>query len=277
MTRKMKDAFWALGGCVIVTGFLVLALITAASQIHTTREIERVIARAEELNAEIQQDLANLRTEIEDLIAAIREQNKQKSPSYRPNSSFSRPISDFFSFEPAQTSGRRGITHDDIFIRLSELTEMFEAEYDTTDYLLSIVTAVHEEPITPSARFTYMSWQAITNRSSTQWQIQQQAYTGEGGLRFYRGRPLVAIGTGWGGWVGDTIRVRFSSGETLDAIVGDIKSDAHTCPSNITTAHNGCQLEFIVDIPSLCPDARRMGCMARFLGVAGTVEYIDIF
>lgn len=279
MTLKMKDAFWTLGAVCVIA--IICSGIThmVVMSIHTHREVERIMTQAEELNNQIQEDLANLRVEIEDLVAAIREQNRRNTPPIRPESGFSRSISDFFTVEPLYLDGRRNITYDDIFSRLSGLMEMVEAGRSQNAYILSLLTAIPEEPppaIIPSARFTWMSYRAITNRSSYQWRLQQTAYTGAYGIRHYNNRPLVAVGTGWGGWVGDEIRVEFTSGEVLYAIIGDIKSDAHTCPQNITTRHNGCNLEFIIDGNRICETARRHGCFARTLRIDGSVQRIQV-
>lgn len=107
---------------------------------------------------------------------------------------------------------------------------------------------------------TYMSYKAITNKSSKQYALQQIAITdADTGVRTVDGDYCVAIGTGWGFSVGDKILVTLSNGKTFNAIVGDIKSNAHTNSDNKTTSHDGSVVEFIVDIPSLPNIARKMG------------------
>lgn len=106
---------------------------------------------------------------------------------------------------------------------------------------------------------SYMSYKAITNKSSKQWKLQQIATTNEYGIRCVDGIPMVAIGTGWGLWVGDVALVTCKNGNSFKVIVGDIKSDAHTDAERKTTVSNGCRLEFIVDTDVLDSKAKLMG------------------
>ena len=120
---------------------------------------------------------------------------------------------------------------------------------------------------------SYMSYRAITNNCSKQWELQQGAITDVNGLRRYDNLIMIAIGTGWGFNIGDKISVELSSGEYILAVVGDYKADIDTDINNITTRSNGCQIEFIVDCTKICRIARRMGDMS-YAGFEGIV--VDI-
>jgi hypothetical protein len=103
--------------------------------------------------------------------------------------------------------------------------------------------------------------------------MQQDAWTGSCGIRYYDGLMMVAIGTGWGFGVGDEIEVLLSSGWSFTAVVGDIKADIHTDATRRFTVHNNCWVEFIVDIDKICRTARRNGSMTSF-GFPGWVTEI---
>ena len=121
-----------------------------------------------------------------------------------------------------------------------------------------------------------MSYRAIRTESSRQWQLQQSATTDSLGIRRYNDRIMVAIGTGWGFSAGDEITILLSSGKKLEAVVGDIKDDRHTCSRNKRTEENGCYLEFIVSVPDIPAAARRRGDMT-FAGFEGYVVSITEF
>lgn len=106
---------------------------------------------------------------------------------------------------------------------------------------------------------SFMDYRAITNNYSDQWKLQLKAYTNKDGIRCIDGIPLIAIGTGWGHWVGDHVIIICENGNRFEAIVGDIKSDRHTDAANLTTVANGCRCEFIVDTPALNSTARLHG------------------
>jgi len=121
---------------------------------------------------------------------------------------------------------------------------------------------------------SYMPYTAITNKNSRQWELQQKAYTNAEGIRCIDGRPLVAVGTGWGLSVGDVAVVICENGNSFEIMVGDIKSDKHTLSDNKTSASNDCRCEFIVDMDKLIPYIKDGGNMAKIQTYNGYV--IDI-
>lgn len=111
---------------------------------------------------------------------------------------------------------------------------------------------------------SYMPYTAITNKASKQYKLQQQAYTDKNGLRCIDGRPMVAVGTGWGLSVGDMALVTCENGNSFEVIIGDIKADVDTNSDNKTTTSNNCRCEFIVDMGELNSTVKRSGNMAVF-------------
>ena len=117
---------------------------------------------------------------------------------------------------------------------------------------------------------TYMDYRTITNKQSLQYEIQQGCYTDEDGIRRYKDDEyVVAVGSKIAD-VGDYITVELDTGETLDCIVGDSKGDRwyHLCGKG----HN--IVEFIVDVDTLDPDAKRAGDVSSIVG-DGNVERIE--
>lgn len=122
---------------------------------------------------------------------------------------------------------------------------------------------------------SYMPYTAITNTSSKQWKLQQFASTDINGIRCIDGRPMVAVGTGWGCYVGSIILVTCENGNSFEAVVGDIKSDRHTDADNKTTISNNCRCEFIVDLQALDPKVRTSGNIATLKQYSGYVTNIQ--
>lgn len=122
---------------------------------------------------------------------------------------------------------------------------------------------------------SYMSYKAITNTRSKQYQLQQQAVTDPAtGIRTINGDYCVAIGSGWGCAVGDKILVTLVGGKTFNAIVADAKADAHTNSDNKTTTHDKSVVEFVVDIPSLPQSVRTSGNIGTLDQFSGGVVSI---
>ena len=98
---------------------------------------------------------------------------------------------------------------------------------------------------------TYMSYKAITDKTSKQYKLQQEiAYTDELGFRKVDNRYCVAIGTAFNASVGQYFDAELENGTIIECIVGDIKDDRDTDKSNVFTSQ-GCCLEFIVDTKKL--------------------------
>ena len=106
---------------------------------------------------------------------------------------------------------------------------------------------VYELPPVSGEFKTYMDYRTITDTSSKQYKLQQQATTNEIGIREINGRLMVAMGTYYVEKVGKKFDITLSTGEVIPVIVGDIKSDLHTDPTNRYIEHNGNIVEFIVN------------------------------
>lgn len=106
---------------------------------------------------------------------------------------------------------------------------------------------------------SYMSYKAITSKSSPQYKLQSIAYTGEFGIRQVDGRFCVAIGTFSAATVGTYIDLILENGTVIPCIVGDFKADIHTDSTNKVTSHNGCVSEFLIDKTALYSTAKKIG------------------
>lgn len=118
---------------------------------------------------------------------------------------------------------------------------------------------------------SYMPYTAITNKSSTQYKLQQQATTDSDGIRCINSKPMVAVGTGWGVNVGDNVLITCDNGNSFEAVVGDIKANSHTMSDNKTTASNGCRCEFIVDMNRLNKSVKTLGSVSALSKYNGYV------
>lgn len=105
---------------------------------------------------------------------------------------------------------------------------------------------------------SYMSYKALTSKSSYQYRLQQKADTDNNGFRKVNKRYCVAVGTVFNAQIGQYLDAELENGEIIKCIVGDIKADKDTDKSN-TFTKNGCCLEFIVDTKHLDETCKVMG------------------
>lgn len=128
----------------------------------------------------------------------------------------------------------------------------------------------HEVPFENNSFKAYMDYRCITDNSSLQWQLQQRAETDCDGFRIYDGRFMIAVGTGFAETCGTELLIELDTGVSFMAIVGDIKNDLHTDPSNKYAEINGNLIEFIVDTDKISEECRTMGDMS-YAGFEGDV------
>lgn len=126
---------------------------------------------------------------------------------------------------------------------------------------------------------TYMGYKAITDKSSEQYKLQQEAYTDEYGLRKIDDYYLVAIGSYYSTTIGDKFVVYLEGGNRIKVIVGDFKDDAHT---NDTHQYKSIYdmdgnfisknvIGFIVDTSALDKTAKKLGDVSAIEGLNGNV------
>ena len=111
---------------------------------------------------------------------------------------------------------------------------------------------------------SWMSYKAITNRSSKQYKLQQIASTGYAGIRTVNNRYCVAIGTAFDASIGTYIDLILEDGFVIPCIVADIKSPKHTDTNNVFTITGKtkktiCCTEFVIDPEKLNVNAMESG------------------
>lgn len=122
----------------------------------------------------------------------------------------------------------------------------------------------------------YMDFRSIKDRTSAQYQLQQEAWTDEQGFRRYGDRYMIALGTFYSKQCGGVFRITLESGASFEAVVADIKADADT--DTLHQHHEGNVVEFIVDTSEISRDCRVMGDMSwageKFWGKIVVIECV---
>ena len=124
---------------------------------------------------------------------------------------------------------------------------------------------------------TYMDYRAITDTDSVQYDMQLEAYTDGLGIRRIGTDVCVALGTGYADSCGERFRITLDSGNSFTAVVGDIKADSHTDPTNRYVElweGQGDMVEFIVDTDELDEEIRIMGSIGEYDKYSGNVTGI---
>lgn len=120
---------------------------------------------------------------------------------------------------------------------------------------------------------SYTDYRCLSKKSS-QWKLQEQAYTDKNGLRKIGDAYLVALGSYYGTTLGTKYTVTLSSGNTFKIILCDYKSDKDTNYNHQVTVSDGSILEFYVDTKILPKRVRTSGTIGTLDFFAGDVVSI---
>lgn len=166
------------------------------------------------------------------------------------------------------------------------ITPSFNASYANVKSLAADSNdSSYDVPNKDTSFKTYMSYRAITDTSSTQYELQQEAWTDENGFRRIKDDYLVAMGTYYAEECGIRFKVTLEDGNEITVMIGDIKADIHTNSTNQYTPvydSNGIfisanVLEFIVDTDVLPKRVKRLGsanCIEELHGNIVAIEKI---
>lgn len=119
----------------------------------------------------------------------------------------------------------------------------------------------------------FMDYRTITDRTTSQWALQQDSTTDEYGFRRYGGAYMVAMGTYYAQTCGDVFEIVLDSGYSFTALVSDIKRDCDTDEKN--QHREGNVVEFIVDSDAIPRDAALMGDMSYGTLMQGEIVAIN--
>lgn len=123
---------------------------------------------------------------------------------------------------------------------------------------------------------TYMDYRTITNETSTQWYMQQAAWTAPNGIRCYGDRYMVAMGTYYSSQCGDKFDITLDTGQIIYVIIGDVKADCDTDVTNMYVEKNGNVVEFIVDVDVLDETTLQMGDLSYSGFEGGIVDIVKV-
>ena len=98
---------------------------------------------------------------------------------------------------------------------------------------------------------SYMSYKAITNKESKQYQLQTECWTDGFGFRRWGDYYCVAMGTAYSDVIGTKFVITFDTGVQIKVILSDVKQDRHTDSTNRFVPKNGNICEFLVDTNKL--------------------------
>jgi len=132
-------------------------------------------------------------------------------------------------------------------------------------------------PNTDTSMKSYMSWTAITSKSSPQYKLQHSGkiHTDKNGFRRMGDKYCIAVGTFYG-LTGDFLEVELENGTVFQAVIGDSKANQHTGSQNRQDKANGSVVEFIIDRHTLISSVKNSGNCSSLEGMEGNIKSIKL-
>lgn len=123
---------------------------------------------------------------------------------------------------------------------------------------------------------TYMSYKAITSKSSPQYKLQKTAWTDNKGFRRIGDDYCIALGSAYGTKIGTRYRIVLESGIEFIGILSDCKANKHTDSTNRYIPKNGNIVEFLTDTSKMERISKKMGDVSHsgFKGGVVSLEKI---
>ena len=215
--------------------------------------------------------LPSVNTETENI-----EQNNCNSDTFIPYENMEYPLKGIR--EPMQLASRAGSGIYGIEMRetIEEIQknniEILNEKIEAENLQEFISMEVPDSGSSNTGFKSYMDYITITNKSSDQYKLQQEATTDENGFRIYDECKMVALGTYYVDDIGDKFRITLEDDTVFYAIAGDVKSDLHTDPKH--QHKNGNIVEFIVDTQEISKTCKKMGDMS-YAGLNGKIKSIE--
>ena len=130
--------------------------------------------------------------------------------------------------------------------------------------------------------YGYMDYNCITDDTTVQWDMQQNAWTDWQGLRRYNNDYMVAMGSYYSDYeVGSRFEITLDNNTVFTVILGDLKKDIHTNKTHMyTPVYDDWQLvkanviEFVVDQNQLSSDVKKLGSISGYDSFDGNIKSI---
>ena len=152
------------------------------------------------------------------------------------------------------------------------------AEITTPQIIQNIIYQTYEVPNIDTSFMAYMDYRKITDETSTQWEMQQQAYTDENGFRKIGEDYCIALGSYYTNYeCGIRFKITLDNGCSFTGIIADLKDDRHTDKETHThIKKNGNVVEYIIDDKVMPNEALELGNLGwYFENLDGQIKTIE--
>lgn len=152
------------------------------------------------------------------------------------------------------------------------------AEVTTPQVIQNTTYQSYNVPNIDTSFMAYMDYRKITDETSVQWEMQQQAYTDKNGFRKIGEDYCIALGSYYTNYeCGIRFKITLDNGYSFTGIIADLKDDKHTDKETHThIKKNGNVVEYIIDKKVMPNEALNLGNLGWYYeDLAGQIKTIE--
>lgn len=152
------------------------------------------------------------------------------------------------------------------------------AEVTTPQVIQNITYQSYNIPNIDTSFMAYMDYRCITDETTIQWEMQQQAYTDENGFRKIGEDYCIALGSYYTNYeCGIRFKITLDNGYSFTGIIADLKDDRHTDKETHSyIKRNGNVIEYIIDDNVMPNKALELGNLGWYYeDLAGQIKTIE--
>lgn len=152
------------------------------------------------------------------------------------------------------------------------------AEVTTPQVIQNTTYQSYNVPNIDTSFMAYMDYRKITDETSVQWKMQQQAYTDKNGFRKIGEDYCIALGSYYTNYeCGIRFKITLDNGYSFTGIIADLKDDKHTDKETHThIKKNGNVIEYIIDDNVMPNKALELGNLGWYYeDLAGQIKTIE--
>lgn len=151
-------------------------------------------------------------------------------------------------------------------------------EITAPQVIQNITYQSYEVPNIDTSFMAYMDYRKITDETTIQYEMQQQAYTDENGFRKIGEDYCIALGSYYTNYeCGIRFKITLDNGYSFTGIIADLKDDRHTDKETHThIKKNGNVIEYIIDDKVMPNEALELGNLGwYFENLDGQIKTIE--
>lgn len=226
------------------------AVFAIAHMIHISVQCKQL----KEFYAESAKQIEEIKAERTELVSKIEKKEKRILENYEK---------DKLNTEKETTITNKGAYKD----TRKDAAKKYENRDDIPENTSETKSETLDVPDGNNSFYAYMDYDKVTDPTSAQYKFKDICWIDDMGLYRQCNDYVIALGSFYGQSIGERYMITLQNGVSFTAVLGDLKNDADTDPTNryrITNDERKNVIEFIVDTDQLSKEVKQSGNIGSY-------------